>query len=157
VVIAPPNHAVSRALLLLRCKSRRRLFGTRPAHNRLDAQDAAAFLSPNGAAHNSPAPEQKKAAATKKGNCLRTRRHSPLQYTEQVEQLGFTKAAAKDFSIGFYRGQVYIPIRHCDGSINGFVGYADGQMKLPPKWLPATCNVVTFSKKQKECVKKSPA
>jgi len=52
-----------------------------------------------------------------------------------VEQLGFTEAAAKDFSIGFYRGQVYILIRHSDGSISGFVGYADGQMKLPPKWL----------------------
>ena len=52
-----------------------------------------------------------------------------------------------DFSIGFYRGQVYIPIPHSDGSISGFVGYADGQMKLPPKWLPATSNVLTFSKK----------
>src|SRR5882762_10701544 len=45
------------------------------------------------------------------------------------------------------RGQIYIPIRHSDGSISGFVGYADGQMNLPPKWLPATSNVVTFSKK----------
>jgi hypothetical protein len=72
---------------------------------------------------------------------------SKLQYTEQVEQLGFTEALAKDFSIGFYRGQVYIPIRHTDGSISGFVGYADGQLKLPPKWLPATSNVVTFPKK----------
>ena len=32
----------------------------------LDVQDAAAFLSPTWSAHNSPAPEQKKAAATKK-------------------------------------------------------------------------------------------
>jgi len=72
---------------------------------------------------------------------------SKLQYTEQVEQLGFTEALAKDFSIGFYRGQVYIPIRHTDGSISGFVGYADGQLKLPPKRLPATSNVVTFPKK----------
>jgi len=101
------------------------LFGTRP-----DVQDAPAFLSPTWSAHNS------------------------FQYTEQVEQLGFTEAAAKEFSIGFYRGQVYIPIRHSGGSISGFVGYADGQMKLPPKWLPATSNVVTFSKKN---VKKSPA
>jgi hypothetical protein len=67
--------------------------------------------------------------------------------TEQVEQLGFTEAAAKDFSIGFYRGRVYIPIRHTDGSISGFVSYADGQLKLPPTWLQATSNVVTFPKK----------
>src|SRR6266566_2799184 len=42
---------------------------------------------------------------------------------------------------------------HTDGSISGFVGYADGQMNLPPKWLPATSNVVTFSKKS---AKKKP-
>ena len=118
------HHTGSRTLLLLRCKSRRRLFGTRP-----DVQDAAAFLSPTWSAPNS------------------------FQYTEQVEQLGFTEAAAKEFSIGFYRGQVYIPIRHSGGSISGFVGYADGQMKLPPKWLPATSHVVTVSKVRK----KSPA
>jgi hypothetical protein len=75
-----------------------------------------------------------------------------LQYTEQAEQLGFTEQAAKDFFISFYRGQVYIPIRHSDGSISGFVGYVDGQMKLPPKWLTATS--VTFSKKSAE--KKPP-
>ncbi len=115
----------------------------------LDVQDAAAFLSPHiRTAHISQAPEQKKAAASKKRHCRRPVVFaSKLQYTEQVEQLGFTEALAKDFSIGFYRGQVYIPIRHTDGSISGFVGYADGQLKLPPKWLPATSNVVTFPKK----------
>jgi DNA primase len=114
----------------------------------LDVQDAAAFLSPTGSAHNSPALEQKKAGATKKETAFDPVAFaSKLQYTEQVEQLGFTEAAAKDFSIGFYRGQVYIPIRHSGGSISGVVGYADGQMKLPPKWLPATSNVVTFYKK----------
>jgi DNA primase len=81
-----------------------------------------------------PCPQQKKAAATKKETAFDPVAFaSKLQYTEQVEQLGFTEAAAKDFSIGFYRGQVYIPIRHSDGSMSGFVGYADGQMKLPPK------------------------
>jgi hypothetical protein len=69
-----------------------------------------------------------------------------------VEQPGFTEPVAKDFSIGFYRGQVYIPIHHTDGSISGFVGYADGQLKLPPKWLPATSNLVTFPKKTTKAV-----
>jgi len=77
---------------------------------------------------------------------------SKLQYTEQAEQYGFMEAVPKDFSIGFYRGQVYIPIRHTDGSISGFVGYADGQLKLPPKWLPATSNVVTFPKRLPKAV-----
>jgi hypothetical protein len=40
-----------------------------------------------------------------------------------------------------------IPIRHADGSISGFICYADGQLKLPPKWLPPASNVVTFPKK----------
>jgi hypothetical protein len=48
---------------------------------------------------------------------------------------------------------IAIPIRHSD-AISGIVGYADGRMKLPPKWLPATSNVVSFSKKS---AKKSPA
>ena len=40
----------------------------------LDVQDAAAFLSPHTrAAHDSPVPEQKKAAATKKRNCFQPR------------------------------------------------------------------------------------
>ena len=34
--------------------------------------------------------------------------------------------------IGFTRGRVYFPIRNEDGSIAGFVGYADGQLKMPP-------------------------
>jgi hypothetical protein len=124
------HHTGSRTLLLLRCKSRRRLFGTRPAHNRVGRTRRGRFLIPYLV-------------------CSQFK----LQYTEQVEQLGFTEAAAKEFSIGFYRGQVYIPIRHSGGSISGFVGYADGQMKLPPKWLPATSHVVTVSKVRK----KSPA
>jgi hypothetical protein len=93
-----------------------------------------------------PAPERQKKVEAKKDFDPQAFAAN-LQYTEQVEQLGFTETAAKDFSIGFYRGQVYIPIRHADGSISGFVGYADGQLKLPPKWLPATSNVVTFPKK----------
>jgi hypothetical protein len=54
------------------------------------------------------------------------------------------------FSANAFRQKLHhssLAIRHSDGSISGFVGYADGQMKLPPKWLPATSNVVTFSKK----------
>jgi hypothetical protein len=62
----------------------------------LDVQDAAAFLSPTGSAHNSPAPEQKKAAATKKEIAFDPVAFaSKVQYAEQVEQLGFTEAAAK--------------------------------------------------------------
>ena len=37
--------------------------------------------------------------------------------------------------IGFTRGRVYFPIRNEDRSIAGFVGYADGQLKMPPQWI----------------------
>jgi hypothetical protein len=114
----------------------------------LDVPEAAAFLSPNGLL-TIPPPLSRRERLRPKANCLRPgglRFQAPIHRTGG-EQLGFTEAAAKDFSIGFYRGQIYIPIRHSDGSISGFVGYADGQMNLPPKWLPAISNVVTFSKK----------
>jgi DNA primase len=49
----------------------------------LDVRDAAVFLSPTGAAHNSPAPEQKKAAATKKETAFDPVAFAAkLQYTE---------------------------------------------------------------------------
>lgn len=70
-----------------------------------------------------------------------------LAYTTEVEALGFSQEAAAQFSIGFYRGQVFLPVRHPNGDISGFVGFKDGVMKLPPSWLPAASNVVAFAKK----------
>jgi hypothetical protein len=49
------------------------------------------------------------------------------------------------FSDGFTRGKIYFPIRNEDGSISGFIGYADGQLKVPPQWIGT--NAVTFPKK----------
>lgn len=69
-----------------------------------------------------------------------------LTYTSQVAELGWTEETARQFCIGFYRGQVYIPIRHQDGSISGFIGFAEGQLKLPPKWLPQVSNVVQLKR-----------
>jgi hypothetical protein len=102
--------------------------------------------------HSSPSPEQKKAEVKKDFDPQSFA--ARLQFTQQVEQLGFTEAAAKDFSIGFYRGQVYIPIRHADGTIGGFVGYADGVLKLA-EMAPRSFQRGYISKE--ECVKKSPA
>jgi DNA primase len=99
----------------------------------LDVQDAAAFLSPNGAAHNSPAPEQKKAAATKKETAFDPVAFaSKLAFSAEVTELGISEDDATRLQIGFTRGKVYFPIRNEDGSISGFVGFADGQLKMPP-------------------------
>lgn len=67
-----------------------------------------------------------------------------LEYTAEVRALGFDEATAQAFGIGFYRGKVYLPVRYPTGEISGFIGYSDGQMKLPPKWLPQTTNVVAL-------------
>jgi len=103
----------------------------------LDVQDAAAFLSPHArAAHDSPVPEQKKAAATKKETAFDPVAFaSKLQFTDEVAELGISEEDATRLQIGFTRGKVYFPIRNEDGSISGFVGYADGQLKMPPQWI----------------------
>jgi hypothetical protein len=59
-----------------------------------------------------------------------------------VSALGLTEQDATRLQIGFTRGN---PIRNEDGSISGFIGYADGQLKVPPQWIGT--NVVTFPKK----------
>jgi hypothetical protein len=39
---------------------------------------------------------------------------------------------------------VYLPIRNDDGSISGFIGFADGQLKMPPQWIQT--NVVKLKR-----------
>jgi hypothetical protein len=60
-----------------------------------------------------------------------------LKYTDEVATLGFSEEDAERFDIGFYRGMVYVPVRHPNGSISGFIGRdpETGDLKLPPKWL----------------------
>jgi hypothetical protein len=70
-----------------------------------------------------------------------------LAFTDEVAELGISKEDATRLQIGFTRGKVYFPIRNEDGSISGFIGYADGQMKLPPKWLPATSKWSPFPRR----------
>lgn len=101
----------------------------------LDVQDAAAYLSPTGAAHNSPVPEQKKAAATKKEVEFNPAAFAAkLVFSDEVAALGLTEQDAVRLGIGFTRGRVYFPMKDDTGFIAGFIGYADGELKMPPKW-----------------------
>jgi len=68
-----------------------------------------------------------------------------LSYSEEVAALGFDEESAERFGVGFLRGKVYIPIRDDTGEIAGFIGYAEGELKLPPKWLPKS-NVVALKR-----------
>jgi hypothetical protein len=70
-----------------------------------------------------------------------------LTYSEEVKALGISEEDAETFSIGFHRGKVYIPLRHDDGTIAGFIGHSSEGLKLPPSWLPKTSNVVKLPKR----------
>jgi len=59
---------------------------------------------------------------------------SKLAFTDEVAELGISEEDATRLQIGFTRGKVYFPIRNEDGS-SGFIGFADGQLKMPPQWL----------------------
>ena len=67
-----------------------------------------------------------------------------LSFTDEVAELGISEEDATRLQIGFTRGRVYFPIRNEDGSISGFVGYADGQLKMPPQWIQT--NVVKLKR-----------
>lgn len=71
-----------------------------------------------------------------------------LEYSSEVETLGFTEEDAARFKIGFHRGRVYIPLRDTTGAIAGFIGYSSEGLKLPGKWLPPQdAKVVAFPKR----------
>lgn len=72
-----------------------------------------------------------------------------LVYSDEVAALGFSEEDAEHFQVGFYRGKVYAPLRHPDGSIACFYDYAGGKLKLPvrSRWLEQTApNIVRFPK-----------
>jgi len=60
-----------------------------------------------------------------------------LEFSEAVEALGFSKEDAAQFLVGSYRGRVYLPLRHPDGSVACFMDYGNGTLKLPARsrWL----------------------
>jgi hypothetical protein len=67
-----------------------------------------------------------------------------LAFTDEVAELGISEEDATRLQIGFTRGKVYLPIRNDDGSISGFIGFADGRLKMPPQWIQT--NVVKLKR-----------
>ena len=70
-----------------------------------------------------------------------------LVFSDEVKALGFSEDDAARLGVGFHpsRKMVYLPLRNADGSISGFVGYQDGALKLPPRWIVAS-NVVQLKR-----------
>jgi DNA primase len=130
----------------------------------LDAKDAASYLAPQERkADKAPGPtrrveKQEKSATTngqrnasyvQKGEKV-DRPFDPaafaskLSFTDEVAELGISEEDATRLQIGFTRGKVYFPVRNEDGSISGFIGFADGQLKMPPQWIQT--NVVKLKR-----------
>jgi hypothetical protein len=61
-----------------------------------------------------------------------------LAFTDEAAELGISEEDATRLQIGFTRGKVYFAVRNEDGSISGFIGYADGQIRMPPRGSVAT-------------------
>lgn len=59
-----------------------------------------------------------------------------LTYTDEVSALGLSEADATRLGIGVTRGKLYLALRDEFGFTTGFVAYAEGQLKMPPKLLP---------------------
>jgi DNA primase len=93
--------------------------------------------------HSSPSPSKPKKAEVRKDFDPQAFA-SKLAFTDEVAELGISEDDATRLQIGFTRGRVYFPIRNEDGSVSGFIGYADGQLKMPPQWI--TSNVVKLKR-----------
>lgn len=113
----------------------------------LELVEAAQFLDPQErAAPSSTSPTQRQEKQKEKS--APTKPFDPssfgakLAYSEEVKALGISEEDAERFTIGFYRGRVYLPMRDSNGSIAGFIGYSSEGLKMPPLWLPQATNVV---------------
>ena len=110
----------------------------------LDAKDAASYLAPQERTRSAESPRISKATVPQAARAETTAPKkefdpvafaSKLQYTNEVAELGISEEDATRLQIGFTRGKVYFPVRNEDGSISGFIGYADGQLKMLPQWI----------------------
>jgi DNA primase len=100
----------------------------------LDVQDAAAYLSPKEEAHGSPS--RQKTEAKKETVFDPAAFASKLSFTDEVSALGLTEEEATRLGIGTTRGKLYLALRDEFGFTAGFVAFADGALKMPPKFLP---------------------
>jgi DNA primase len=100
----------------------------------LDAKDATSYLAPQERMSTTPQAGRAETTAPKK-EFDPAAFASKLAFTDEVAELGISEEDATRLQIGFTRGKVYFPIRNEDGSISGFIGFADGQLKMPPQWL----------------------
>jgi DNA primase len=112
----------------------------------LDAKDAASYLAPQEQTRSAEIPRTSKATVPQKPEGRKqpaspSREFDPaafaakLSYSDEVAELGLTEEDATRLGIGSVRGKVYFPMKDDTGFICGFIGWGNGELKLPPKWL----------------------
>lgn len=131
----------------------------------LEQQEAAYYIASHFGSgdednHSSPTvPPARQKASTSRETTRQTKPEQPfdpeafaakLAYSDEVAALGFSEEDAEHFQVGSYRGKVYAPLRHPDGSIACFYDYGNGSLRLPARarWLEQSApNVIPFGKK----------
>jgi DNA primase len=106
----------------------------------LDVKDAAEYLSPHSreAAHHSSPQKQEARKEVKKETVFDPVAFaSKLAFTDEVAALGLTEADATRLGIGWHpqRKAVYFPQKDDTGFVCGFIGWKDGKLVMPPRWL----------------------
>jgi DNA primase len=72
-----------------------------------------------------------------------------LVYSDEVKALNISEEDATRLLIGWHpqRKAIYFPVRNPDGSLSGFVGYRNGELVWPPKWIASGTNVVRIPRR----------
>jgi hypothetical protein len=132
-------------------------FGTELANS--STVDSDTVTVPTSSKAQATAPQARQKASTSRETTRHSKYDQPfdpaafaakLAYSEEVAALGFSEEDAEHFQVGSYRGKVYAPLRHPDGSIACFYDYGNGALKLPARarWLEQSApNVIPFGKK----------
>lgn len=105
----------------------------------LDVKDAAEYLVPHTREVPTAPPAQRQEArkeAKKEVVFDPAAFAAKLTFTDEVAALGLTEADAIRLGIGVTRGKLYIALRDEFGFTAGFVSFADGVLKMPPRFLP---------------------
>jgi hypothetical protein len=60
-----------------------------------------------------------------------------LVFSDEVEALGLTEEDATKLGIGWHpqRKTIYFPQKDDTGFVCGFIGFANGELKMLPRWL----------------------
>jgi DNA primase len=105
----------------------------------LDAKDAASYLAPQERqADKAPGPTRRVEKQEKSAPAFDPAAFAAkLTFTDEVAALGLTEETATKLGVGWHpqRKAIYFPQKDDTGFVCGFIGFANGELKMPPRWL----------------------